>query len=251
MAANILYLVVPTGVTISAWCFTCFKTHSRRDAIYWYMIYFVLMTFLSISFLYNGPGIFREYFPGFDDCKSEPIIGNVCVGIGIVYRISFMLVVFHTLLTLFAICRNTLAKLIHEGLWFWKNVLLVAFFSSSLFISRRFFDRYEQLAAYTSSLFLLIQSLILIDFAYSWDKNWKRKMAGDHPWIWTTAYYLVSLAMVGWSFAVNFEGGSLFGGKDCKLNAMLMLATVISGSLVILLSISGVFGRGCKYFRND
>lgn len=67
---------------------------------------------------------------------------------------------------LFMLCKSRLSMVVNESLFTIKYVFLIALFIASLFINKNFFEVYSSVAKYLSIIYMLLQSIILIDLAY-------------------------------------------------------------------------------------
>lgn len=103
-----------------------------------------------------------------------------CQGDAAVYRISMAMAVFFAIMAAFTACGGSG---FHRGWWGPKLLLFFAFVIGSVFISNNVFDNggYAMVARVASSLFLLMQILILIDFGYRWNESWVEKAYKDSP----------------------------------------------------------------------
>jgi hypothetical protein len=72
-------------------------------------------------------------------CPSQSGGGSNCVGIASVYRMSFTLLLFYSLIFFFCLFRNKLSKLVNEGLWAFKVLCIITAFISFFFIPNEFF----------------------------------------------------------------------------------------------------------------
>jgi len=132
--------------------------------------------------------------------------GTICFGTLAVYRITFVLAMFHLLMaavTFGASKKGDCRVGIQDGYWIVKIILIIAGTIGAFFIPNPFFEYYGWFALFASGFFILIQLLFLIDFAHSWAENWIGKMeeseAGDNQWWYillgtTGAMYVVTLA---------------------------------------------------------
>lgn len=95
-----------------------------------------------------------------------------CHGNESVYRVSFGVVIF------FGICMIVapVCDAFHSGMWGVKCILLPATIFAAYMIPAPFYYQYEEVSRVASSLFLLLQVLILIEFAYD-----------SHEWLVTKA----------------------------------------------------------------
>lgn len=79
------------------------------------------------------------------------------------------------MLALLQTCSTRVSLIINEGLFFSKFVLIIILFFISLQLSNETFMIYGNLSKVVSYIFLVYQSIILIDLAYLWGIDWARK----------------------------------------------------------------------------
>jgi len=131
---------------------------------------------------------------------------QVCFGTFAVYRISFVLALFHLILSAAMIgvkyrgdCRTGL----QDGFWLIKIPLLLALGVAAFFIPNPFFAYYGWVALIASGIFILVQLILLVDFAHTWAENWIGKMEeseeGDNRWYYT----LLGSTGVLYAFAIT------------------------------------------------
>eukprot|EP01064_Diplonema_japonicum_P019219 TRINITY_DN2790_c0_g1_i1.p1 TRINITY_DN2790_c0_g1~~TRINITY_DN2790_c0_g1_i1.p1 ORF type:complete len:412 (+),score=54.35 TRINITY_DN2790_c0_g1_i1:59-1294(+) len=118
---------------------------------------------------------FWKVFPAMDDkCHGD----DYCLASTLTFRLSFSLFIFffiHAIMST-GFARHCLGDVnfhsfIVNGMII-KVVLLIVLIFISCFIPFDFFVGYGWLAFCMSILFLLIQSVILLDFAYGWNEKW-------------------------------------------------------------------------------
>jgi len=104
---------------------------------------------------------------------------------------------------------------LQDGFWGIKVLILAAMCVGSFFIPNAFFEYYGWLALVASGIFILVQLVLLVDFAHSWAENWieKNEEASDEEtkwWWWfmlgaTGVMFLAALALTITMYAV-FNG---------------------------------------------
>jgi len=94
---------------------------------------------------------------------------------------------------------------VQDGFWWVKILAILGLFVGAFFIPNSVFEYYGWVALGASSLFILVQLVLLVDFAHSWAENWIGKMEdseeGDNKWYailltTTSVMGLACLAMV-------------------------------------------------------
>lgn len=160
-----------------------------------------IATVIALILRYEGDEMGIEIGPWKVNCKDDatlaptppqsplnpiPDIGGTyypyCKGDAAVYRISFVLTIFFFCTMLGSIC----SPAVHRGWWGPKLFAFFALLIGSIWIPNNVFDNsgYAWIARFCSTLFLLLQILILIDFGYQWNESWVArafKDGGDEP----------------------------------------------------------------------
>jgi len=152
------------------------------------------------------------------------------VGFGAVFRISFTLFVWfllHACLLLAKSCQK-----VDSSYWCVKILLFIGLLVVSWFIPDQFFDVYVQIARVISGIFLLLQIVILIDFAYSWNEDWISEEKNWKGPILASAIFFFSGALVWIIFMFQ-----LFGGSSCGLENAFMSITIVSTLIYTLISV--------------
>ena len=90
-----------------------------------------------------------------------------CVGDGAVYRVGLALALFYLFMAFMSLAGDTAFK----GFWFFKLFCYGAAMVGCFFIPELAFSHgiYQGIARFASVVFLVLQILILIDFAYIWN----------------------------------------------------------------------------------
>jgi len=99
-----------------------------------------------------------------------------------VYRISFVLAVFHLVLALIMIGvhkKGDVRVHMQDGWWPVKLILLVGGTVGAFFIPNGFYEYYGWFALVAAGMFILVQLILLVDFAHSWAENWIEKMENE------------------------------------------------------------------------
>ena len=187
---------------------SCACTVSRQTSSIIYVVIMVCTTFMAIGFRYSDQDIViggstneteeqslidqaKSYIDGghvkdegqkwwnerFGCAPAHPTgwiicCANTCAGVYSVYRFSFMLCVFFAAMALLTAGKTKVGAGAHRGFWLAKAAVLIGLLVSTLFISNETMEQYRQAARYLSFGFLLMQILLLIDFAYTWNETW-------------------------------------------------------------------------------
>uniref|UniRef100_A0A8C5CIL6 Serine incorporator 1 n=1 Tax=Gadus morhua TaxID=8049 RepID=A0A8C5CIL6_GADMO len=199
----------------SAPCLLCRCCPSGNNSTVTRLIYaFFLMLGVGVACIMLMPGMEAHLnnIPGFCEGgmgSSLPGVKghvncDVLVGYKAVYRTCFGMAMFFLLFSLLMIkvrsSQDPRASL-HNGFWFFKFATVVAITVGAFFIPEGSFTTvwfYVGMAG--AFCFILIQLVLLIDFAHSWNESWVEKMEEGNSRCWyaallsaTTLNYLVSL----------------------------------------------------------
>lgn len=201
----------------SAPCLLCGCCPSSNNSTITRLVFsfFLLMgTFVSVIMILPGMETQLRKIPGF--CKggtSIPVPGvenqvdcNVIVGYKSVYRMCFAMTCFFFLFCIIMI-RVRSSKdpraAFQNGFWFFKFLILVGITVGAFFIpDGTFHDVWFYFGSVGSFIFILIQLILLIDFAYSWNKAWvENAERGNKCWFagllsFTGLHYALAIAAV-------------------------------------------------------
>lgn len=192
-------------------CFTCcFRGATKEGGIarpvakLFYLIFLGISTIVALILKYEGynMGIHNSIISagcistnttstgvGFTSIEVpellQPQVGGIesfytgvdaeayCVGDAAVFRISFMLTIFFSLM----LCLSEVSESLFRGFWGFKIILFIGGLIGCFFIPTYVFANggFAWVARISSTLFLLIQILILIDFGYQLNEDWVEK----------------------------------------------------------------------------
>ena len=153
------------------------------------------------------------------------------MGFGAVYRVSASLFLFFLIHFLAMFSSNGLA--FHSSRWLLKIGMLISFIILSFIVHDAVFDVYATIARFVSFVFLLLQIIVLIDFAYSWNENW---MAVDKEWkyrILACCFVMIAASIVLWVFSFQW-----FTNGDCTRNKFFIGWTITMTLIFTFLSIT-------------
>lgn len=178
----------------------------------------------------------QKYSP--PQCEDEDLGGPNCPtfsGPIAVYRFSFaMIFFFFSLMTItlgISTSKNIRAH-IHNGFWLWK--ILYAFLLVSVSFKIPFFGMMKTVWMYigmaASSIYIIINLLLLIDLSYSWTE---KIMAKERcKFIWYLALIILILVFIGISISMTIYLFTFFvPNENCKFNSMFI--TTVSGSCFV------------------
>uniref|UniRef100_A0A8C9K5A4 Serine incorporator 2 n=1 Tax=Panthera tigris altaica TaxID=74533 RepID=A0A8C9K5A4_PANTA len=175
------------------------------------------------SQLYKLPWVCEEgagppaVLQGHIDCGS--LLGHRAV-----YRMCFATAAFFFLFTLLMLCvrssRDPRAA-IQNGFWFFKFLVLVGITVGAFYIPDGSFSNvWFYCGVVGSFLFILIQLVLFIDFAHSWNQRWlgKAEECDSRAWyaglfFFTLLFYTLSIAAVTLLFIYYTHPGPCYEGK--------------------------------------
>ncbi|KAL8589173.1 hypothetical protein ACOMHN_052511 [Nucella lapillus] len=160
------------------------------------------------------------------------------VGFLAVYRVCFAMAAFFCLMALIMIkvksSRDPRSKF-QNGFWAIKILMMIGLCVAAFFIPRGDFGKaWMVIGLMGAFLFILIQLILLIDFAHSWADNW----VGQYEETGSKAYYVGLLAFTALFYILALTGTVLFyvfyaDGSSCKLHKFF-----ISFNLVLCIGMS-------------
>uniref|UniRef100_A0A8C7YAH8 Serine incorporator 1 n=1 Tax=Oryzias sinensis TaxID=183150 RepID=A0A8C7YAH8_9TELE len=221
----------------SAPCLLCRCCPSGNNSTVTRLIYaFFLLLGVGVACIMLMPGmeVQLKKIPGF--CRVNC---DVLVGYRAVYRVCFGMAMFFLLFSLLMIkvrsSQDPRAAL-HNGFWFFKCAAAVAITVGSFFISEGPFTTvwfYVGMAG--AFCFILIQLVLLIDFAHSWNESWVEKMEEGNSRCWyaallsvTALNYLLSLvSLVLFYVYYTHSDGCTENKVFISINMLLCLAVSV------------------------
>ncbi|XP_039614303.1 serine incorporator 5 [Polypterus senegalus] len=190
------------SATCSLCCSCCPKIKQSTGTRIMYAIYFLLVTVICVVMM--SPTVaegMKAHIPFYNDLCEHLQAGVYCeklVGYSAVYKVCFGMACFFFVFFLLMIkvrdsksCRAH----IHNGFWFIKFVVLIACCSGAFFIPDQdtFLEVWRYVGATGGFLFLIIQLILLVEFAHKWNKNWTS--GTKHNRLWYAALAFVTLVL--------------------------------------------------------
>eukprot|EP00005_Dracoamoeba_jomungandri_P000075 CAMPEP_0174252758 /NCGR_PEP_ID=MMETSP0439-20130205/2130_1 /TAXON_ID=0 /ORGANISM="Stereomyxa ramosa, Strain Chinc5" /LENGTH=386 /DNA_ID=CAMNT_0015333371 /DNA_START=112 /DNA_END=1269 /DNA_ORIENTATION=- len=180
---------------------------------------------------------------GDDICSDGDVSERWCQGALSAGRVCFAFVVFHLLMTLFLIrVQNTkdFRASIQDGWWIPKILAIVALVVVGYVIPNSFFVVFAWICMFGAGFFILIQLMLLIEFAYTWAESWKNNWdpegEDNRLWYWLllgsslVMYFLFIAATV--CIPVFF-----YKGDECWLNVFFPLLNFIVCIMLTFVSV--------------
>ncbi|XP_053575687.1 serine incorporator 3 [Bombina bombina] len=201
----------------SATCILCRCCPSSGNSTVTRIIYaFLLLLGTALSCIMLSPGISDQLkkVPGF--CENGfgtqiPTVNgyvdcDVLVGYKAVYRVSFAMTIFFFALCLFMANVKTSKDpraAIHNGFWFFKLLAIVGIMVGAFYIPEGPFTRaWFWIGTSGAFCFIIIQLVLLIDFAHSRNESWVEKMEEGNSKCWYAV--LLSVTSIAYILSATF-----------------------------------------------
>nr|XP_009857527.1 serine incorporator 1-like isoform X1 [Ciona intestinalis] len=229
-------------------CPSCKNSTSTRIV---YAMFLFLGTIVASLMLIPGLEEKLKKIPTF--CKNEesfnPIKGFVdcgsLAGYLAVYRVCFSVAAFFAFFCILMLyvksSRDPRAK-VHNGFWLFKFLALIGITVGAFYIPRGDFSvAFYYIGMAGAFCFILIQLVLLVDFAHSWnDYMLEKREEADSPRCWT----ILLLIATFFNYAVCITATVLFyvyyTNGDCALNKFFISFTLI---LTVVCSVVAVLPK--------
>lgn len=175
------------------------------------VVSFIMMTESMETELKKIPGFCEGGFKiRVADIKADKDC-DVLVGYKAVYRINFALAIFFFAFFLLMLKVKTSKgprAALHNGFWFFKIAAIVGIMVGSFYIPGGYFTSvWFVVGLVGAACFILIQLVLLVDLAHSWNEAWVNHMEEGNPRVWyaallsvTSVFYILSIVSVGLLF---------------------------------------------------
>uniref|UniRef100_A0A8C1ME46 Si:ch73-267c23.10 n=1 Tax=Cyprinus carpio TaxID=7962 RepID=A0A8C1ME46_CYPCA len=247
------FLKVPCLCNHAA-CFRCRCCPQIKKSIVTRIMYaFILLLGTIIACVMLSPGVEQQLnrIPGFCSGGAGSSIPGIeanvqCeifLGYKAVYRVCCGMSLFFLAFSLLTInvknSRDPRAA-IHNRFWIFKIAAMVAVTVGAFYIPEGPFTRmWFVVGSCGAFCFILIQLVLLIDFAHSWNESWVDKMEKENRKRW----YIALLSVTGVNYILSFTAAVLCYNiyaqpEGCMLNKFFicfnMLLCVIASALSVL-----------------
>ncbi|XP_078275160.1 serine incorporator 1-like [Rhinoraja longicauda] len=238
----------------SAPCLLCSCCPNSKNSTVTRLIYaFILLLGTLVACVMLAPGIAIQLkkIPGFCEDGFGTQLPNVHGVINCdilasyksVYRICFGLAVFFSLFALLLInvksSRDPRAA-VHNGFWFFKVAGIIAIIVGAFYIPEGPFTKaLFAIGTAGAFCFILIQLVLLIDFAHSWNESWVGKLEDGQSKCWYTAlvsitslnYILSFIAVVLFYVYYTTPGGCVENKFFISFNMIVCIALSVTSIL--------------------
>jgi len=224
----------------------CACCPSARNSIATRLAYGILLLVgMIVSWIFLAPGLADALAKIPALCKGSESSGQVpcdkIVGYLSVYRIQFAFACFFFLM-MFIMIRVQHSKDprsgIQNGFWFFKILLIAAICVAAFFIpSHGFAQTLMVIGTICGFVFILIQLILIIDFAHSWNEDWVGKGEDGSKKhycgliFFTATFYIISLVAIILLYVYYTPNTS------CRLNIFFITFNFVLCILVSIVSV--------------
>ncbi|XP_061117224.1 serine incorporator 5 isoform X2 [Conger conger] len=232
-------------------CGCCPKIKQSTGTRSMYALYFLLVTVICVIMMSpTVEQVIRDNIPFYTEMCDTLSAGENCstlVGYAAVYKVCFGMACFFFLFSIFTFrvrvstgCRAA----VHNGFWLFKFIVLLGCCAGAFFLPNQemFLEVWRYVGAVGGFIFLLIQLMLLVEFAHRWNKNWSSGI--NYSRKWHVALGLVTLLLftvaVG---ALVFMSWFYTHPEACTLNKIFLAVNSSLCLIVSLLAISPFIQR--------
>ncbi|XP_069479146.1 serine incorporator 2 [Ambystoma mexicanum] len=226
-------------------CGCCPSTKNSTITRLAFTMFLLMGTIVAIIMIIPGVEVGLQKIPWFCD-TSTTIHGSVncdiVVGHKAVYRMCFAMTAFFFLFAVIMICvrssRDPRAY-IQNGFWFFKFLILVGITVGAFYIPNGTFTTvWYYFGMVGSFFFILIQLILLIDFAHSWSQAWLERAEDGNTKCWyaallffTVLLYAATIAAVVLLYIYYTKS------DDCTANKVFISLNLIFCVIVSIIAI--------------
>lgn len=228
----------------------CFLPNSKAVGKLFYLLLFCAAAILAIALRYTGESALSGWATLVATACNAATGGSggvtACFGLQAVYRVSGSLCGFFTIMVLLTLA----LPVAHHGAWIIKLAAYLLLLGCSVLIPNSFFEGYAQAARFGSILFLVVQCIIIIDFAYVLHEGLLSRMEAREASM-TRAGYEPGCLSNGWKVLYLTLAGSLvvgslvalgfmfpaFATPSCQLGQFFLSETLVVGFVLLLASV--------------
>ena len=207
---------------------TSLNVQGKKGTYLSYILMIIGMIASIIANIYTHDNdFFNKWLIG---CPSG--LDQKCLSSQVILRFSFALVVIFSL----NLIGTTISINFYDKFWIMKYLSFCGIVIGFYWASPNVFNLhgYAWFARIASFLFLILQQIILLDFAYSWNERWVAKSEEDPD---NGKKYLIGLLIVAiFLFAISISGiGVMFHFfSNCANNNVIISLTLVFGFLATI-----------------
>ncbi|XP_055775982.1 serine incorporator 5 [Salvelinus fontinalis] len=229
----------------SCCCGCCPQIKQSTSTRFMYALLFLLVTVICVVMM--SPTVeqeMRDHIPFYSDLCEKLKAGENCsilVGYSAVYKVCFGMACFFFFFCIFTLRVNSATgcrAAIHNGFWFPKFVVLLACCVGGFFLPEQdtFLEVWRYVGAVGGFVFLLIQLMLLVEFAHRWNTNWSSGVKDNRLWYGALALATLVLFSVAVG-AVVFMALFYTHSQACLLNKVFL---GINGSLCFIVTMLAI-----------
>ncbi|XP_017269073.1 serine incorporator 5 [Kryptolebias marmoratus] len=229
----------------SCCCNCCPKIKQSTGTRFMYALYFLMVTVICIIMM--SPTVEDEMklrIPYYNKMCEKMTAGENCkklVGYSAVYKMCFGMACFFFFFFIitFRINNSTGCRAaIHNGFWLLKFILLVGCCAGAFYLPQQdtFLEIWRYIGAVGGGFFLVIQLMLLVEFAHRWNTNWSSGVKYNRLWYAALAFVTLVLFSVAVG-AVVFMGVFYTHPEACLYNKIFL---GINGSLCLIVSLLAI-----------
>ncbi|GAB6019232.1 Membrane protein tms1 [Chamberlinius hualienensis] len=220
-------------------CAACPSCKNSTSSRIMYAVMLLLVTITACIML--SPGL-QDGLKNVPFCNDKVVDCSVVVGYQAVYRVCFTLTCFFALFALLMIgvkSSKDPRSGIQNGFWGIKYLILIGGMVGAFFIpGQEFANVWMYFGLIGGFLFILIQLVLIIDFAHSWAESW----VGKYEETESKGWYFALLFFTFLNFSLSLVGVVLFyiyytAGNDCGLHKFFISINLILCIIISILSI--------------
>ncbi|XP_003220654.2 serine incorporator 3 [Anolis carolinensis] len=219
-------------------CLLCRCCPNSKNSMVTRLIYaFLLLLSTLVACIMLAPGMEKQLkkVPGFCD---NVVDCEALVGYRAVYRISFAMAVFFLLFALLMIqvkSSKDPRAAVHNGFWFFKIAAIVGIMVGAFYIPEGPFTTVLFVIGTCGAFFfILIQLILLVDFAHSWNESWVERMEEGNPRCW----YAALLSCTCLNYILSFIAIVLFYVFYTKPEGCVENKFFISFNMILCIAVS-------------
>ncbi|KAK6306276.1 hypothetical protein J4Q44_G00232010 [Coregonus suidteri] len=208
----------------SCCCGCCPKIKQSTSTRFMYVLYFLLVTIVCVVMM--SPTVeqeMRDHIPFYSDLSASAWPASSSSSVSSPYES-----------TLPPACRAA----IHNGFWFLKFIALLACCVGGFFLPQQdtFLEVWRYVGAVGGFIFLLIQLMLLVEFAHRWNTNWSSGVNNNRLWYGALAMVTLVLFSVAVG-AVVFMALFYTHSQACLLNKVFL---GVNGSLCLIVTLLAI-----------
>ncbi|XP_030074644.1 serine incorporator 2 [Microcaecilia unicolor] len=226
-------------------CGCCPSTKNSTVTRLVFTFFLLLGTLVACIMIIPGVEDGLKQIPWFCDTSTTlhgSVNCDVVVGYKAVYRMCFAMAGFFFLFALIMICVKSSKDpraYIQNGFWFFKFLILIGITVGAFFIPNEpFTSVWFYFGVVGGFLFILVQLILLIDFAHSWSQSWLEKAEEGN----TKCWYAALLICTGLLYAASIAAVVVLyifytKSNDCTENKVFISLNLIFCIIVSVVSI--------------